>query len=134
MKFFTLLALVFSFSAMAKTVDVECKMIEQAFRNQFAVEFSFDDEAQDFEDMELNLSFKKNGRDTNTEDLTLVRSGTIKMIAAGEWTREAVFILNSTDRALDPIYVNLVVGTPSPLSSTIRFTDGMTYFSSCKVK
>lgn len=131
---FIALALMFSLPAFAKTVDVECKMISQAFRNQFSIEFSFDDEAATFENKAFDFRIRPNGRDTETTDLNLVRSGTITVIPAGELTKLPFMILTSVDKEDEVTYMNLVVNFPQNLTSTIRFKDGMTYTSTCKTK
>ena len=131
---FIALALMFSLPAFAKTVDVECKMISQAFRNQFSIEFSFDDEAATFEDKAFDFRIRPNGRDTQTTDLSLVRSGNITVVPGGEITKFPFMILTSIDKEDEVTYMNLVVNFPENLTSTIRFKDGMTYTSSCKTK
>lgn len=131
---FIALTLLLSLPAFAKTVNVECKMIPQAFRNQFSIEFSFDDEAATFEDKAFDFRIRPNGRDTQTTDLNLVRTGNITVIPGGEITKYPFMILTSVDKEDEVTYMNLVVNFPENLTSTIRFKDGMTYTSTCKTK
>ena len=134
MKFFAL-AILFALPAFAKTVNVECVMKEQAYRNQFAIEFSFDDEATTFEDQSFDFKVRKNtGRDAETTDLNLVRSGTIKAFPAGELTRKPYVILTSIEKDADVPYMNLVVDFPQNFTSTLRFKDGWTFAGTCKTK
>lgn len=134
MKFFAI-AMLISLPVFAKTVNVECVMKEQAYRNQFAIEFSFDDEATTFEDQAFDFKVRKNtGRDAETTELNLVRSGTIKAVPAGELTRKPYVILTSIDKEADVPYMNLVVDFPQNFTSTLRFKDGWTFAGTCKTK
>ena len=134
MKIFAL-AILISLPVFAKTVDVECVMKEQAYRNQFAIEFSFDDAATTFEDKAFDFKVRKNtGRDAQTTELNLVRSGTIKAIPAGELTRKPYVLLTSIDKEADVTYMNLVVDFPQNFTSTLRFKDGWTFAGTCKTK
>ncbi len=133
MKFFAL-ALMLSLPALAKTVAVECKMISQAFRNQFAIEFNVDDEATTFEDKAFDFSIRPNGRDTETTELNLVRTGTITVFPAGELTKFPFFVLTSVDKEEEVVYMNLVVNFPDKFTSTLRFKDGSAYAGTCITK
>jgi hypothetical protein len=131
---FIALALMFSLPAFAKTVDVECKIISEAFRNQFTIEFSFDDEATTFEDKAFDFTMRPNGRNPEITELSLVRSGTITVIPGGEITKYPFMILTSVDKEEEVQYMNLVVNYPEKLTSTIRFKNGMAYNSTCTTK
>ncbi|MBY0518555.1 MAG: hypothetical protein K2P81_16715 [Bacteriovoracaceae bacterium] len=127
-----LLVLALSVPAFASELHVECKMIEQAFRNQFTIEFTSPTNAGTAESLALNFNLKKVGRDTQAEELNLVRDLSVTKFEAGEITTKPFFVITSADRNADPVYVNILVDYPQPLSSVIRFQDGMTYFSTCK--
>ena len=134
MKLFAI-AILFSLPVFAKTVDVECVMKEQAYRNQFSISFSFDDEATTFEDQSFDFKVRKNtGRDAQTTDLNLVRSGTIKVFPGGDLTRNPYTILPSIDKDADVPYMNLAVDFPQNFTSTLRFKDGWTFAGTCKTK
>lgn len=131
---FIALALLFSLPAMAKTVDVECTYIENAFRSQFTIEFSIDDEAATFEDKSFEFTLRPNGRDAETSELDLVRTGTLTVFPANVITKFPFFVLTSVVKDEEVQLMNIVVDFPEKLASTIRFKDGRTYNSTCKSK
>jgi len=131
---FIALALMLSLPAMAKTVDVECTYVENAFRNQFTIEFSFDDEAATFEDKSFEFTLRPNGRNAETSELGLARTGTLTVFPADVITKFPFFVLTSVVKDDEVQLMNIVVDFPGKLTSTIRFKNGMTYNSTCTTK
>lgn len=133
MKFIALF-LILTGLASAAEVKVTCSMSDVTYVNQFSLEGSFENTTGSFEAQNFVIDLRPAGNARDTRVIDVVRDGTVTAFPAGQLTLKPFFVITSADRNEDLVYINLVVDYPAPLTSQVRFADGMTYSSICQSK
>lgn len=132
MKLFILLALV-SFNLFASELNFKCDFTDVTYVNQFSLTAKNVDLSQEtFENLDLEFTLRKAGRDGKIDSYSVTRSGTVQVFPAGQFYRFQTVRVASVEKGSELEYINLLVDVPPLHSSQIRFLDGLTYFGSCK--
>lgn len=133
------LAVVFSalssVSSFASEVSFKCEFSDLTYVSQFALDASnIAVEDGKFEDVEFDFSLRKAGNSSKVERYVVTRSGNALPFNAGINPRFKAMRLSSAVKGAEVEYINLLVGTVPALSSSVRFSNGMTYFGNCNWK
>lgn len=127
------LAVLFSVSAFASEVSFKCDFSDLTAVSQFAMEaHNVQVEDGKFSNTEFDFSLRKSGRDSQVERLVVTRDGSIQPLNAGINPRFKAMRLSSVIKGAEVEYINILFGAVPPLSSQVRFSNGMTYFGTCK--
>lgn len=132
-----LAALVFSLvtgTALAGELSFSCEMNSDiTYKNQFALKVTgVDKDATTFENLELDFTFRRAGRDSQLERLSVTRDGMLSVFPEGLFAKGVSYGLVSAVKN-DPVeYIGIFVDFAGFFHAHIRMLDGMTYFSTCK--